>query len=73
MIAEGDYVTSMDDIVSDEKPKIARACPFRVKLTKGKSYLYCTCGYSKTQPFCDGSHREVNNGYKPLLVEIQKE
>eukprot|EP00347_Sterkiella_histriomuscorum_P000048 403377383 len=47
---------------------------------KGKSYLYCTCGHSKTQPFCDGAHRalqdykdpETNQTYKPLKVDIQK-
>jgi CDGSH iron-sulfur domain-containing protein 3 len=73
MVEEGDYVTSMDDLVVATKPLIARACPFRVKLEKGKSYLYCTCGHSESQPFCDGSHRSLNNGYKPLLVEITKQ
>ncbi len=27
-----------------------------VTLTKGENYLWCACGRSATQPFCDGSH-----------------
>lgn len=27
-----------------------------VQLTKGEDYLWCACGHSKQQPFCDGSH-----------------
>lgn len=23
----------------------------------GKSYWWCSCGQSKNQPFCDGSHK----------------
>jgi hypothetical protein len=30
-------------------PKIAAACPYRVKLIPGKKYKYCTCGLSKEQ------------------------
>ncbi|MDM7938660.1 MAG: glutamate synthase-related protein [Cyanobium sp. CZS 48M] len=29
----------------------------------GKTYLYCTCGRSKDQPFCDGSHQ--GSGFSP--------
>jgi hypothetical protein len=47
MIDENDFVTSLEEIKSDEKPKVAIACPFRVHLEKGKTYLYCTCGHSK--------------------------
>ena len=30
-----------------------------------KTYLWCTCGMSKNQPFCDGSHAKTE--FKPLL------
>ncbi|CDW72141.1 glutamate synthase [Stylonychia lemnae] len=73
MIEEGDFVTSMEQLQVTGKPKIARACPYRIKLLKGQSYLYCTCGQSKTQPFCDGKHKELDNGYKPLKVDIIKD
>jgi CDGSH-type Zn-finger protein len=73
MMTEGDYVHHRNEIISSEKPKIARACPSRMYLKKGETYLYCTCGYSKYQPFCDGEHKNLNNGFKPLIVTIEKE
>ena len=39
------------------EPKIAQKAPYAVDLEKGKSYHWCTCGQSKNQPFCDGSHK----------------
>ncbi len=31
--------------------------PAEVAVTEGKTYWWCACGRSKTQPFCDGSHK----------------
>jgi len=28
-----------------------------IDVVAGKSYWWCACGRSKTQPFCDGSHK----------------
>ena len=39
-----------------EQPKVAAAAPCKVSLKAGERYWYCTCGQSKTQPFCDSSH-----------------
>lgn len=39
--------------------------PSIVTLEKGKNYLYCQCGMSKNQPFCDSSHHGTK--FKPLL------
>jgi CDGSH-type Zn-finger protein len=38
-------------------PKVAARAPARVQLEAGKTYLWCRCGESKNQPFCDGSHK----------------
>ena len=38
----------------------------KVELQKGKEYLWCACGMSKNQPFCDGSHFKNGSHYKPL-------
>ncbi|MEO8417641.1 MAG: CDGSH iron-sulfur domain-containing protein [Methylophilaceae bacterium] len=34
--------------------------PFPVEVEKGKSYYWCACGRSKSQPFCDGSHADTD-------------
>ena len=47
------------------EPKVARLCPFHEKLESGKRYAWCACGLSKTQPFCDGSHKSTD--IEPLL------
>ncbi|TKB50341.1 glutamate synthase [Ferrimonas sediminicola] len=39
------------------KPIVADIKPKKVSLEKGKQYLFCACGRSANQPFCDGSHR----------------
>ena len=28
-----------------------------INVEAGKSYWWCACGRSKSQPFCDGSHK----------------
>ena len=39
-----------------DQPVIADNKPISINLTKGEEYYFCTCGQSKKQPFCDGSH-----------------
>ena len=34
--------------------------PFVVKIVAGKSYYWCACGKSNTQPFCDSSHVDTD-------------
>lgn len=41
-----------------------------VQLEKGENYLWCQCGKSKNQPFCDGSHH--GSKFKPQLFEAKK-
>ena len=52
-------------------PKIADTRPVAVELEKGKKYFWCTCGYSKNQPFCDGSHKGTE--FQPLQVTAEKD
>jgi CDGSH-type Zn-finger protein len=40
-----------------EQAVVARKGPFGVVVEKGKTYWWCACGLSKSQPFCDGSHQ----------------
>lgn len=44
--------------------------PLELTLKPG-SYLFCQCGYSKNQPFCDGMHHGTKK--VPLKFDIKKE
>jgi CDGSH-type Zn-finger protein len=35
------------------------AAPIGVDVEAGKAYWWCACGQSKTQPFCDGTHKRL--------------
>lgn len=48
------------------EPVIPCKKPFRVDVVGGKRYSWCTCGYSKKQPFCDGAHKLKAPGFSPL-------
>lgn len=43
--------------MAKEEPKRAKKGPFVVSVTSGQTYLWCSCGLSARQPFCDGSHK----------------
>jgi sterol desaturase/sphingolipid hydroxylase (fatty acid hydroxylase superfamily)/CDGSH-type Zn-finger protein len=43
--------------------------PITLELEAGK-YLWCACGYSNNQPFCDGSHNGTK--FKPVFFELDK-
>ena len=53
-----------------KKTSTAFAEPTIVHLEKDENYLYCQCGFSINQPFCDGSHHGTK--IKPLLFTAQR-
>lgn len=44
--------------------------PAKVELVENEIYLWCRCGKSKNQPFCDGTHHGSKN--KPLLCRAKR-
>lgn len=38
-------------------PEMPQKAPYPVAVEAGKSYWWCACGKSASQPFCDGSHK----------------
>lgn len=49
------------------EPVIAQKGPYEVSVTARETYLWCACGRSATQPFCDGSHK--GTGITPMRYE----
>ena len=52
-----------------EGPNVAQRGPYGFKVEAGKKYFWCACGRSKSQPFCDGSHR--GTGFAPVLFTAE--
>ena len=44
--------------------------PITIKIEKGKNYFWCSCGKSKGQPFCDGSHK--GSDFTPLKYTAEE-
>ena len=53
-----------------DAPVIAAKTPAALELEEGKSYHWCRCGLSSSQPFCDGSH--AGTGIEPLEFKAKK-
>ena len=59
----GSYLPFKDAIIALMTP-----CP--IELVEGDSYVWCACGHSKSQPFCDGSHK--GTGMKPVAFVAER-
>jgi len=51
-------------------PVRAADAPFTVDVEAGKTYAWCACGRSRSQPFCDGSHR--GTGLTPVTYKAEE-
>jgi CDGSH-type Zn-finger protein len=56
--------------MSMSEPDIGGRAPIPVEVEAGKSYWWCACGRSKTQPFCDGSHKVTD--FSPVEFKAEK-
>lgn len=52
-----------------DQPVIASKVPAVMKMEAGE-YWWCSCGKSKGQPFCDGSHK--GSSFTPQKVVIEE-
>ncbi len=51
-------------------PVRASDTPYAVEVEVGKSYWWCACGKSASQPFCDGSHK--GGDFSPVKYEAEE-
>ena len=57
------------------EPKIAQKGPYVLNTEEG-TYIWCGCGLSKTQPFCDNSHKGTEYHGQPgvaMRVDVEEE
>ncbi|MEW6991708.1 CDGSH iron-sulfur domain-containing protein [Colwelliaceae bacterium 6441] len=48
-------------------PVRASDSPFIIDVEAGKNYMWCSCGRSNKQPFCDGSHSGTD--FTPVMFK----
>lgn len=51
-------------------PRVACLEPALLSLSAGQTYHWCSCGRSRRQPFCDGSH--AGSGVEPLPFTVRR-
>ena len=56
---------------ADTPLTIASRKGFYYELKAGKRYLWCSCGRSQQQPFCDGSH--AGTGFLPIAFKAMRD
>ena len=49
---------------SRARPRSPQRAPYVVQVQEGRDYLWCSCGLSRNQPWCDGTH--AGSGFEPL-------
>lgn len=50
-------------------PKVAQNQPYTLRAQAGKRYAWCSCGESKNQPLCDGSH--TGTPFTPVIFTAE--
>lgn len=48
-----------------------QSSPYKIEAKNGQTFAFCTCGQTKSPPFCDGSHK--GSGRAPKVVTADKD
>ncbi|MCL4681508.1 MAG: CDGSH iron-sulfur domain-containing protein [Rhodocyclaceae bacterium] len=51
-------------------PDMPQKAPYPVEVEAGRKYWWCACDRSKSQPFCDGSHK--GTPFSPVEFTAEK-
>ena len=65
------YITDKAEQKASHLPHVPKQGSYKIEMEQGKTYFWCTCGLSKGQPWCDGSH--VTTDYKPYKFVWEEE
>lgn len=52
-------------------PKVAYPRSMKTQVEAGKTYYWCSCGLSASQPFCDGAHKGTS--FAPIAYHAQED
>ncbi len=52
-------------------PHVAQKAPYAAQVEAGKTYYWCACGKSASQPFCDGAHK--GSDFAPTAFTAEKD
>ncbi|MFT5224590.1 MAG: CDGSH-type Zn-finger protein [Polaribacter sp.] len=52
------------------EPISPKQAPYATEVIEGETYYWCSCGQSKKQPFCDGSHKGTE--FRPAAYTAEK-
>jgi CDGSH-type Zn-finger protein/mannose-6-phosphate isomerase-like protein (cupin superfamily) len=61
----------MADDAAPERPVVARPRGYLIAVKTGERRLWCSCGRSAKQPYCDGSH--VGTGFLPVPFAAKRD
>lgn len=63
-----------ETIPNKDLPKIAEKSPAEVRVFPGKEYKWCTCGLTRSEPFCDERHKLIEDKpFKSLRITFEEE
>jgi CDGSH iron-sulfur domain-containing protein 3 len=51
-------------------PDVPQKAPYAVNVEAGKTYYWCSCGKSASQPFCDGKHK--GSEFTPMAYDATR-
>ena len=60
----------MSEDLNQSVPNSPQLSPYEIDVQEGRPYLWCACGHSQTQPFCNGTHRATS--FLPLVYHAEK-
>jgi CDGSH-type Zn-finger protein len=52
-------------------PVVPQKAPYQVHVEAGKTYYWCSCGKSASQPFCDGKHK--GSEFSPIAYDATRD